>query len=195
MADAGGPRRETGSRTILSILKKNTFTLVNGIALGFLVLIAAAQAWNDAIFAAVIVINLMIGVTQEVRAKRKLDRIALLVAPQAHVRRDGVLRDVGPDSVVVDDIVELQPGDQVVADGVVVSSAALALDESILTGETNPVARDVGEAVQSGAYCASGAGVFRVTAVGADSFAGRLTSAAREGTTSRSLSSRRSTAC
>ena len=162
------------------IVRENVFTLVNGIALGFLILIAVAGAWNDAIFAAVIAINAVIGIWQELAAKRKLDRLALLVAPRARVRRDRAEREVPAEEVVPDDVVELQPGDQVVADGVVVASAGLALDESMLTGESDQVAKAIGAEVLSGAYCAAGSGLYRVTVVGAGSYASRLTAEARQ---------------
>jgi len=176
-----GPREpDTGSRTVRRIVRENVFTLVNGIALGFLILIAAAGAWNDTIFAGVIAINTVIGIWQETSAKRKLDRLALLVAPRARVRRDGAEQSIAAEAVVPDDIVDLQPGDQVVADGVVVASSGLVLDESMLTGESDHVALGPGDDVLSGAYCAAGSGLYRVTAVGAGSYASKLTSEARE---------------
>ncbi len=176
-----GPRPPaTGSRSARRIVRENTFTLVNGITLVFLVLIGAAQAWRDAIFAGVIVVNTMLGITTELRAKHNLDRLALLIAPSARVRRDGSVRELSPEAVVPDDLIELQPGDQVVADGVVVRSSTLALDESVLTGESNQVSKEPGDEVLSGAYCAAGSGIYRVRAVGADSFAFRLTAEARE---------------
>ncbi len=175
-----GPREpDTGSRTVQRIVRENVFTLVNGIALGFLVLIAIAGAWHDAIFAGVIAANAMIGIWQELAAKRKLDRVALLVAPKARVRRDGAEREILAQDVVPDDIVELQPGDQIVADGVVAASSGLALDESMLTGESDQVPKERGDTVLSGAYCAGGAGLYRVTAVGADAYASKLTAEAR----------------
>ena len=175
-----GPREpDTGSRTVKRIVRENVFTLVNAIALGFFVLIAIAGAWNDAIFAGVIAANAMIGIWQELSAKRKLDRVALLVAPRARVRRDGVEQDIPAEDVVPDDIVELQPGDQVVADGVVAASSGLALDESMLTGESDQVPKERGDDVLSGAYCAGGAGLYRVSAVGAEAYASKLTAEAR----------------
>ncbi len=175
-----GPREpDTGSRTVQRIVRENVFTLVNAIALGFLVLIVIAGAWHDAIFAGVIAANAMIGIAQELSAKRKLDRIALLVAPRARVRRDGVELDIPAEEVVPDDIVELQPGDQIVADGVVAASSSLALDESMLTGESDQVPKEPGDTVLSGAYCAGGAGLYRVSAVGGDSYASKLTAQAR----------------
>jgi cation-transporting P-type ATPase E len=176
-----GPREpDTGSRSTKRIVRENVFTLVNAIALGFLVLILFAQAWHDTLFAGIIAANTVIGIWQELAAKRKLDRLALLVAPRARVRRDGVEREIPADEVVPDDIVDVQPGDQVVADGVVVAASSLAFDESILTGESTAAVREVGDTILSGAYCAAGSGLYRVTGVGTDSYAHRLTAKARE---------------
>jgi P-type E1-E2 ATPase len=178
---AAGPRDgPDGSRSARSIVRANVLTLVNGITLAFLVLIAAAGAWNDAIFAGVIAVNTVIGITQELLAKRKLDHLALLIAPRARVRRDGVEQEIAPEGLVVDDVVELGPGDQVVADGVVLAASSLAIDESILTGESDAIGKAPGEQVLSGAYCTAGSGLYRVTAVGGDAFASRLTAEARE---------------
>ena len=182
----GEPMPDRTSIPLRAIIRRNVFTLINLITLGFLVLILIAGAWKDALFAGVIVINTFIGIIQEVRAKRTLDRLALLIAPRATVRRDGTTCEVLADEVVPDDIVELQPGDQVVADGEVVEARGLAIDESILTGEADHVSRRAGDTIYSGSYCAAGAGVYRVTAVGAAAYANRLTSAAKQATDQRS---------
>jgi P-type E1-E2 ATPase len=182
----GEPERDASTLPVGRIVRRNVFTLINLITLGFLVLIVVAGAWGDALFALVIVVNSAIGIVQELRAKRTLDRLALLVAPHATVRRDGATRSVLADEIVSDDIVELQPGDQVIADGEVVEAHGLAIDESILTGEADHVARHPGDRVYSGSYCASGAGVYRVTAVGASAYASRLTSEAKRRSDERS---------
>jgi magnesium-transporting ATPase (P-type) len=179
-AAARGPRApETSSRSVRAIVRANLLTLVNLITLVFLILIAASGAWHDAVFAAIIVANIALGITQEVRAKRSLDRLALLVAPRADVRRDGASVPLPAEEVVPDDVVELQPGRQVIADGTLLEAATLAMDESVLTGESNAVPKAPGDRVLSGSYCAQGSGVYRVEAVGDDSFAARLTQEAR----------------
>src|SRR3954464_2433767 len=143
---AARPNTPAGSsRSYKSIVVANTFTIFN------LILLAAGGAAlafgqaQDAIFLAILVGNSGIGIAQEVRAKRTLDRLAALVAPTATVLRDGEPRRVGVDEVVEDDVVLLEAGDQVVADGILRRSDGLALDESILTGEAEPVARAAGE--------------------------------------------------
>ncbi len=134
---------------------------------------------KDALFGGVIVANTLIGIVQEVRAKRVLDRLALLVAPHARVWRDGGMVDLAVEAVVPGDAIRVQPGDQVVADGRVITSRGLSLDESILTGESEPVGREAGAQVLSGAYCVAGSGDYLVEAVGAESFAERLAVEAR----------------
>jgi cation-transporting P-type ATPase E len=114
-----------------------------------------------------------------VRAKRTLDRLAALVAPTAVVVGDGVDETVAPDELVVGDLVRVKAGDQIVADGNVVESQLLMLDESILTGESEPVARVSGQEVRSGAFAVEGAGTFEVSAVGSDSYAEKITGEAR----------------
>ena len=168
------------------IVRRNVLTLINVITLGFLILIATAGAWADALFALIIVFNSAIGIVQELRAKQTLDRLALLIAPRATVRRGGTTRSVLAEEVVPGDIIELQPGDQIVADGDVIGAHGLAIDESILTGESDHVTRRAGDQVFSGSYCAAGAGTYEVTAVGAAAYASRLTTAARRHTDQRS---------
>lgn len=182
----GEQQKDSTSIPLHAILRRNVFTLINLITLGFMVLIVAAGAWKDALFAAVIVLNTVIGIAQELRAKRTLDRLALLIAPHATVRRDGVTRAVMAEELVPDDIVELQPGDQIVADGELVEARGLAIDESILTGEADHVTRRVGDTLYSGSYCTGGVGVYRVTAVGAAAYASRLTRNAKQATDQRS---------
>ncbi|MEI6626849.1 MAG: HAD-IC family P-type ATPase, partial [Thermoleophilia bacterium] len=182
----GEQRKDATSIPLRAILRRNVFTLINLITLGFMVLIVAADAWKDALFAAVIALNALIGIAQELRAKRTLDRLALLIAPQASVRRDGATCSVLAEELVPDDIVELQPGDQVVADGELVEARGLSIDESILTGETDRVARRTGDTIYSGSYCTAGAAIYRVTAVGSAAYASRLTQTAKQATDQRS---------
>ncbi len=157
----------------------NVFTVFNAILAAFGALTLAFGDWRDALFLAVIVVNTMIGITQEARAKRSLDRLAALVSPTARVLREDRERDLGVADVVAGDVVRLQAGDQVVADGQLVESVGLSLDESILTGESQPVARSVGDAIQSGSFAVEGTGLYEVEAVGPESYAERLATGAR----------------
>jgi cation-transporting P-type ATPase E len=178
--DAAGPRRHPRtSRTYAEIVASNTFTVFNLILGALLAVTLAFGEYQDALFGGVIVANTLIGIVQEVRAKRVLDRLALLVAPRARTWRDGEIALLPVDEIVVGDVVRLEPGDQVVADGPVMASRALLLDESILTGESEQVSKGEGDPVLSGAFCVAGSGEYRVDAVGEESFAERLAAEAR----------------
>jgi cation-transporting P-type ATPase E len=168
------------SRSTRSIVVANVFTVFNAILLVFGILTLWVADWRDALFLGIIVANSSIGIAQELRAKWKLDELAALVAPHATVVRDGESRRVGVDDVIEGDLLRVEAGDQIVADGAVVVSDGLALDESILTGESRPVGKGVGEEVRSGSFAVEGSGLFEVTATGDDSYAQRIAGEARE---------------
>jgi cation-transporting P-type ATPase E len=174
------------SRSVASIVRANTFTLFNLILAAFLLLILISGQYADGLFAGVLVANTSIGIVQELRAKRALDRAALLVAPRARVVRGGVESPIAIDEVVEGDLVSLRPGDQVVADGRVVESLGMMMDESPLTGESVAVERGDGDRLLSGSFCVEGVGGYTVERVGADSYAAQLLGAAREHTAQRS---------
>jgi cation-transporting ATPase E len=177
---ARGPRRKPAtSRSYASIVRANVFTVFNLILLVAGVATLAFGEWQDALFLGVLVANSGIGIGQEVRAKRALDRLAALVAPTARAVRDGHERVVRVAEVVPGDLVRLQAGDQVVGDGTLVESGGLLLDESILTGESEPAEREAGEGIRSGSFAVEGVGAYEVTAVGEESYAERLTGEAR----------------
>ena len=134
----------------------NVLTVFNLILAAFGVVTLVFGDARDALFLGIIVANSTIGISQEIRAKRALDRLSLLVAPHAKVRRDGTVRRVEVEQVVVDDVVVVAPGDQVIADGTVLVAADLRLDESILTGESEPARRAVGQEARSGAFVVEG---------------------------------------
>lgn len=167
------------SRTIAEIFRANTFTRFNAILGAMLVLILVSGDWADALFGVVLVANTAIGVVQEWRAKRTLDRLAVLSAPRARVVRDGRVCEVPTAEVVLDDLCELAAGDQVVVDGVALESDHLEVDESLLTGESDPVAKRFGDAVLSGSIVVAGRGRLRATGVGRDAYARRLATEAR----------------
>jgi cation-transporting P-type ATPase E len=175
-----GPREPTTSRSVSSIVAGNVFTLFNAIIAGFFVLILALGLFADALFGLIAIVNSAIGIRQEVKAKETLDQLAVLVAPKAKVVRDGELVELRADAVVPGDVVRVEPGDQLVADGVVVSARGLTLDESVLTGESDGVPRREGERVLSGAFCLNGSGYYEVDAVREDSHAERVAGEARE---------------
>ena len=166
-------------RTVGEIVRANVLTPVNAIIGSMFVLIMVAGFPADALFAGVVVSNSIIGIAQELKARRTLHRLAVLSAPRARVVRDGRTAEVGTSEVVADDILELQPGDQVVVDGEVVAARGLEIDESLLTGESDPVDKSPGDGVMSGSFVNAGAGWYRATAIGADSYAARLSEEAR----------------
>jgi cation-transporting P-type ATPase E len=167
------------TRSISEILRANVLTKVNIIMGSLLVLILIAGKPGDALFAGVIISNSVIGVVQEVRAKRTLDRLEVLNTPLVRVRRAGVTVAVAAAEVVADDIIEVGPGDQVPVDGTVVVAVGLELDESLLTGESDTVAKAAGDEVLSGSFVSSGTGYFIATKIGADSYANALADEAR----------------
>jgi len=164
------------SRSIWQIMRGNLFTLFNAILGIALVIVLAVGAWKDALFGLVLLSNTLIGAITEYRAKRTLDRLAILNQAEVTVVRDGTDQRVPTREVVLDDVLRLQLGDQVPADGEVLSSAGLELDESILTGESEPVDKTIGDETLSGSAVVAGSAIVRVTRVGADSYAQKLTS-------------------
>ncbi len=180
LAERGPFAPPATSRSLRSIVRANVFTVFNLILAVFGVITLAFGEWQDAIFLAILVANAGIGIAQELRAKRALDRLAALVEPTARVVRDGDVRDMPVEQVVVGDLVRLQAGDQLVADGRVDAANGLRLDESVLTGESRPVARRPGEEVRSSSFAVEGEGAYVVTAVGPDSYAERIAGEARQ---------------
>ena len=180
LAARGEPPESPTSRSTSTIVRANAITPFNAIllALGLLTLLFAD--WRDALFLGIILTNTGIGIWQELRARRKLDELAALVAPQATVVRDGVPRSLHVSEVVVGDLVRLAPGDQVVADGRLLAGTDLRLDESILTGEAEAVSQSAGGEIRSGSFVVEGTGSFEVEAVGPESYAERIAGTARE---------------
>ena len=174
-----GPVEDRSSRSVSSIVAGNVFTLFNAIIGVFFILILSLGLFADALFGFIAILNSYIGIRQELKAKETLDNLALLVAPRAKAVRDGELAELRADEVVPGDYVRLEPGDQLVADGEVVESRGLTLDESMLTGEADGVRKRPGQRALSGAFCMSGSGYYEVDAVREDSYAERVAGEAR----------------
>lgn len=167
------------SRTFTQIASANIFTRFNailGLMFGIIVVIGPIQ---DGLFVGVLVSNALIGIVQELRAKRTLDRLAVLNAPHACVVRGGEEHDIGVDDVVLDDLLVLRVGDQVPCDGIVRTSTGLELDESLLTGESDPVVKGLNDEVLSGSFVVAGSGQFQATRVGDQAYARKLAIEAR----------------
>ena len=169
----------TPTRTVGQIIRGNVFTPINAVIGILATLVIAAGSVKDALFGGVIVANSVIGVVQELRAKKVLDELRVVSAPRAHVVRDGTVLDVQLHELVLDDLVELRAGAQVVADGVVVVSENLEIDESLLTGEADPVVKFADAEVLSGSAVVAGTGRMVVTKVGAENYAVKLAEEAR----------------
>jgi len=169
---------DTG-RSVGQILRANVVTPFNGLLATLFVIILLTGRVQNALFGLVIVANSAIGVFQEVRAKRTLDRLAVLNAPRARVVRDGAVTEIAVEEVVADELLELRTGDQVCADGVVTVSGGLEIDESLLTGESDPVPKVPGDEVRSGSIVVAGSGRFQATAVGAEAYATALAAEAK----------------
>ena len=167
------------SRPLRAIIRSNVLTPFNALLGALFVAVIVFASPRDGLFGFVVVINSLVGIVQEIRAKRTLDRLAVLNAPTVTVVRDGVAGEVPVGELVLDDLVELSAGDQVPADGQVVSSDALEVDESLLTGESDPIAKEPGDEVLSGSIVVAGNGRFHATRVGADAYARKLVAEAK----------------
>jgi len=163
------------SRSVGSILRENVFTFFNAILTACFIAVLLLGDLGDALFFGIVVVNALIGIVQELRAKASLDRLALLAAPETAVYRNGEVVVVAPEMIVLDDLVLLRPGDQVTADAILEAVADLLVDESMLTGESEPIVKRVGDPVLSGSLIVAGTADALVTGVGAESYANTLT--------------------
>ncbi|QIS02860.1 HAD-IC family P-type ATPase [Nocardia brasiliensis] len=165
---------DRASRSVRDIIRANVFTRINAILGVLFILVLSTGSIIDGMFGLLIVANSAVGIIQEIRAKRTLDQLAIVSQAKPTVRRDGKAVEVAPREVVLDDLIELGPGDQIVVDGEVAETALLEVDESLLTGEADPIDKQVGDQVMSGSYVVSGSGCYRATKVGKDAYAAKL---------------------
>src|SRR5581483_9006055 len=117
----------------------------------------------------------VVGMVQELRAKQTLDKLSILGQAKPRVRRTDGTRELSPNEVVCDDVIELGPGDQAVVDGAVVEESGLEMDESLLTGEADAHRKHIDDIVMSGSFVVAGTGAYRATKVGRDAYAAGLT--------------------
>jgi len=167
------------SRTALAIVRANVLTRFNAILGTLFLVILMTGPWQDALFGGVFVLNTLIGIVQELRAKWTLDRLALVSQPKARVLRAGQIIDVATAEIVLDDILILASGDQVVVDGTMLGASGVEVDESLLTGESAAVPKRPGDEVLSGSFVVAGTGRCRVTRVGAAAYGQHLASEAK----------------
>jgi cation-transporting ATPase E len=167
------------SRSVAHILTANIFTRFNALLGGLLVVILLVGPAQDALFGLIIIVNTAIGIIQELRAKWTLDRLVLITAQRARVRRSDEVQEVPTGQIVLDDVIELHSGDQVPVDGVVLRSNHAEIDESLLTGESEPIAKEAGAEIYSGSFAVAGDCQIQAVRVGEQAYARRLARAAR----------------
>ena len=180
------------SRGYARIVRTNVFSFFNVILFVIGVALLALGRYSDALISVGLgLVNAVISATQEIRAKRKLDRLQLLDRTPVIVVRDGHETAVAPDQVVRGDVLRVQAGDQIVVDGPLLTGGHVETDESLLTGEPDAIAKGPGDDLRSGSLCVAGTGHQLARDVGAASYAGRLTAEARRPTTDKTPLQRR----
>jgi cation-transporting P-type ATPase E len=171
---------DTNRRSFADIVRANIFTRFNAILGTLLAVVLVIGAYRDALFGIVLLSNACIGIIQEIRAKQTLDRLSLISAPRVTVIRSAQPAELRVDEIVLDDLVELKPGDQIPVDGNVLDATGLEVDESLLTGEADPLPKAAGDGVLSGSFVVAGRGRFRATAVGDNAYAAKLAAEAKK---------------
>lgn len=171
--------RLTG-RSSGDIIRSNVFTRINAMLAVLFGIVAVTGSWINGAFGLLIVVNSAIGIVQELRAKRTLDRLTILGESKPRVVRDGVASELSRDEIVLDDVIELATGDQLVVDGPVLAADGLKVDESMLTGESDAVEKRPGDVVYSGSFVVAGQGYFRAEKIGAEAYSARLIAEAGE---------------
>ncbi len=179
---AGGRKQAAlpTSRSYARILRDNLLTFINAVLFGLAAALIALGRTSDALVSVgVVAVNMAVGLAQEIRAKRVLDRIAVLTRPHVTVVRDGLQQTIDPSEVVIGDLLVATGGDQIVADGVAVGNHAADVDESLLTGESRRAPKRQGDRVFAGTFCASGTLEYVAEQVGTESTANKLAASAR----------------
>ncbi|MCX5397783.1 HAD-IC family P-type ATPase [Streptomyces sp. NBC_00102] len=162
------------SRSLTEIVRANVFTRFNLIIGVLWAIMLAVAPIQDSLFGFVIIANTGIGIVQEWRAKKTLDGLAVIGEAKPTVRRDGTAAEISTSAIVLGDLIELGPGDKVVVDGTVGEADNLEIDESLLTGEADPVLKHAGDPVMSGSFVVAGGGAFTATKVGREAYAAQL---------------------
>ncbi|MET8470248.1 cation-translocating P-type ATPase [Streptomyces sp. NPDC006422] len=162
------------SRSVADIVRANVFTRFNAIIGVLWVIMLCVAPIQDSLFGFVILANTGIGIIQEWRAKQTLDSLAVIGESRPTVRRDGVGVAVPTSEIVLGDLIEIGPGDKIVVDGTCAEADGLEIDESLLTGEADPVVKQPGDAVMSGSFVVAGGGAFTATKVGREAYAAQL---------------------
>ena len=166
------PQRAT--RSIAEIVRANVFTRINAILGVLLMIVLLTGSLINGLFGLLIIANSVVGMVQEIRAKQTLDKLAIIGQAKPLVRRQSGTQALLPGEVVLDDVIELGSGDQIVVDGEILEEENLEVDESLLTGEADSIDKAVGDAVMSGSFVVAGTGAYRATKVGPDAYAAKL---------------------
>ena len=162
------------ARSVSDIVRANVFTRINAILGVLLVIVLSTGSVINGAFGLLIIANSAIGIIQELRAKQTLDKLAIVGQAKPLVRRQSGTTALLPSEVVLDDVIEIGPGDQIVVDGEVLEENNLEVDESLLTGEADSIAKDAGDNVMSGSFVVAGGGAYRATKVGREAYAAKL---------------------
>ena len=170
----------SSTHSVPQILRANILTPFNALLGGLLAVILVVGPLQDALFGLVLIANSLTGIIQELRAKRALDHLTVVNAPRARVIRGGVTGEVPLGEVVLDDLLDVRTGDQIVVDAIVVANRGLEIDESLLTGESDPVVKEEGDRALSGSFVVAGGALIRADRVGRDAYAQQLTEEARK---------------
>ena len=162
------------TRSTKSIILTNVFTLFNFINIGLLVLVLTTGSLQNGLFAFIIIINTVIAIIQEIKAKIILDNLKIATQEKVKVKRDGQIREILKTEIVIDDILVLSSGDQVVVDSIILKSSNLEVDESIVTGESDPILKKKDDKLLSGAVVISGNCLAKVISIGKDNYEHKL---------------------
>ncbi|EPD27953.1 HAD-IC family P-type ATPase [Actinotignum schaalii] len=169
---------DRSGRSAAQIVRDNVFTRINFMLGVLFIAVILTGSWINSAFGLLIIANSIIGIIQELRAKHTLDSLAVIGEAHPRVRREGEVREIAREEVVLGDIIVVAAGEQIVVDGVVTEADYLEVDESLLTGESDSIHKEPGAAMMSGSFVSSGSGSYRATRVGADAYAAKITSAA-----------------
>jgi cation-transporting P-type ATPase E len=162
------------ARSVSDIIRANVFTRINAILGVLLIIVMSTGSVINGAFGLLIIANSAVGIIQELRAKQTLDKLAIVGQTKPLVRRQSGTQALMPSEVVLDDVIELGPGDQIVVDGEILEENNLEVDESLLTGEADSIAKDAGDNVMSGSFVVAGSGAYRATKVGREAYAAKL---------------------
>lgn len=171
--------KKGSTKSIKKIIFSNIFTFFNIVTITIAVWLMTVQAWTDLVFLVIVTANVIIGIYQEIKAKKAIDRLSLISAPSARVIRGGIEKEINVEEVVLDDLLVLHSGNQICADSVVVDGT-VEVNESLLTGESNAIIKNPGDLLFSGSFVVSGKCRARVDKVGKENYIEKLADQAKK---------------